>query len=372
MSNHNNINWYINNYNECQTTTDSLLDEYLLKDKSEQSDAVSSYPQKCLITCDVKMKEAVKGSNDIYVSNDGMVFLDFLEAIHTAEKRQEELDAYFKFFYKPTGLFCEQRQQLGDKLLKGQNRLSSSFGDCKQQQPWWLFGHSWCLCCFWMLMKFVLVKRRWIKDTFKRWSYVRSTTQQQHLYPVTSGFGCILGKNLNNFNQIVFGIIYFQKKQSVEKPKGPLRHSGLNYSQLNSNRDIGNLLVHQMKEKQKCGQCDIMRIPKQINKITRLAVISKIYYWSPGFPKRNHSPNKNASNITLCFSLMSSLSHCSLMHHFNWFLRIVGSRLHSKGLKYLSSPPFYAYIMIHPCVSLEYDMFLGKKKQELCQNNDVS
>ncbi|KAL4573032.1 hypothetical protein LXL04_019825 [Taraxacum kok-saghyz] len=75
-------------------------------------------------------------------------------------------------------------------------------------------------------------------------------------------------------------------EQSVEKPKGPLRHSGLNYSQLNNNRDIGNLLVHQMKEKQKCGQCDIMRIPKQINKITRLAVISKIYYWSPGFPKK--------------------------------------------------------------------------------------
>ncbi|KAL4580557.1 hypothetical protein LXL04_016756 [Taraxacum kok-saghyz] len=57
MSNHNNIKWYINNYNECQTTTYSLLDEYLLKDKSEQSDAVSSYPE----------KEAVKGSNDIYV-----------------------------------------------------------------------------------------------------------------------------------------------------------------------------------------------------------------------------------------------------------------------------------------------------------------
>ncbi|KAL4562005.1 hypothetical protein LXL04_034193 [Taraxacum kok-saghyz] len=44
-------------------------------------------------------------------------------------------------------------------------------------------------------------------------------------------------------------------------------------------------------EIKKCGQCDIMRIPKQINKITRLADISKRYYWSPGFPKRNHSPN---------------------------------------------------------------------------------
>ncbi|KAL4562344.1 hypothetical protein LXL04_034545 [Taraxacum kok-saghyz] len=39
-----------------------------------------------------------------------------------------------------TGLFCEQRQQLGDKLLKGQNRLSASFGDCKQQQPCGLLG----------------------------------------------------------------------------------------------------------------------------------------------------------------------------------------------------------------------------------------
>ncbi|KAL4568775.1 hypothetical protein LXL04_024390 [Taraxacum kok-saghyz] len=39
-----------------------------------------------------------------------------------------------------TGLFCEQKQQLGDKLLKGQNRLSASFGDCKQQQPCGLLG----------------------------------------------------------------------------------------------------------------------------------------------------------------------------------------------------------------------------------------
>ncbi|KAL4568205.1 hypothetical protein LXL04_023812 [Taraxacum kok-saghyz] len=48
----------------------------------------------------------------------------------------------------------------------------------------------------------------------------------------------------------------------------------------------------------KYGQCDIMRIAKQINKITRLADISKRYYWSPGFPKRNHSPNKTVASAS--------------------------------------------------------------------------
>ncbi|KAL4579776.1 hypothetical protein LXL04_015941 [Taraxacum kok-saghyz] len=78
---------------------DSLLDEYLLKDKSEQSDAVSSYPE----------KEAVKGSNDIYVSNDGTIVLDFLQAIHTAEKRQEELDAR---------IFSEEKRLMKEKYDK--------------------------------------------------------------------------------------------------------------------------------------------------------------------------------------------------------------------------------------------------------------
>ncbi|KAL4565632.1 hypothetical protein LXL04_029735 [Taraxacum kok-saghyz] len=41
-----------------------------------------------------------------------------------------------------------------------------------------------------------------------------------------------------------------------------------------------------------------MRIHKQINKITRLADISKRYYWSPGFPKRNHSPNKTVAGAS--------------------------------------------------------------------------
>ncbi|KAL4555056.1 hypothetical protein LXL04_037667 [Taraxacum kok-saghyz] len=113
-------------------------------------------------------------------------FLDFLGCRCCSE--WADGPGYSRKKKQDTGLFCEQRQQLGDKLLKGQNRLFASFGDCKQQQPCGLFGHSWCLCCFWMRMKVVLVKRRWIKYTVKRWSYVQSTSQQQQFYPVTSGF----------------------------------------------------------------------------------------------------------------------------------------------------------------------------------------
>ncbi|KAL4577778.1 hypothetical protein LXL04_013891 [Taraxacum kok-saghyz] len=40
---------------------------------------------------------------------------------------------------------------------------------------------------------------------------------------------------------------------------------------------------------------DIMRIPKQINKLTRLTVHSKTIYWSLSFSKRNHSPNKTVT-----------------------------------------------------------------------------
>ncbi|KAL4557092.1 hypothetical protein LXL04_035262 [Taraxacum kok-saghyz] len=41
-----------------------------------------------------------------------------------------------------------------------------------------------------------------------------------------------------------------------------------------------------------------MRIPKQINEITRLTVLSKKNYWSLGFPKRNHSPNKTVASAS--------------------------------------------------------------------------
>ncbi|CAI9261928.1 unnamed protein product [Lactuca saligna] len=81
---------------------DALLDEYLLKDKAEESAPLSSYPEK-------EIAEAVKGNNDIYVSNDGKIVLDFLQAIHTAEKRQEDLDAR---------IFSEEKRLLKEKYDK--------------------------------------------------------------------------------------------------------------------------------------------------------------------------------------------------------------------------------------------------------------
>ncbi|KAL4573122.1 hypothetical protein LXL04_019917 [Taraxacum kok-saghyz] len=41
-----------------------------------------------------------------------------------------------------------------------------------------------------------------------------------------------------------------------------------------------------------------MRIAKQINKITRLTVLSKRNYWSLDFSKRNHSPNKTVADAS--------------------------------------------------------------------------
>ncbi|KAL4579539.1 hypothetical protein LXL04_015689 [Taraxacum kok-saghyz] len=41
-----------------------------------------------------------------------------------------------------------------------------------------------------------------------------------------------------------------------------------------------------------------MRITKKINKITRLTISSKRNYWSLGFPKRNHSPNKTVAGAS--------------------------------------------------------------------------
>ncbi|KAL4580021.1 hypothetical protein LXL04_016194 [Taraxacum kok-saghyz] len=52
------------------------------------------------------------------------------------------------------------------------------------------------------------------------------------------------------------------------------------------------------KEFRKCGPCDIIRITKKINKITRLTISSKRNYCSLGFPKRNHSPNKTVAGAS--------------------------------------------------------------------------
>ncbi|KAL4584233.1 hypothetical protein LXL04_008826 [Taraxacum kok-saghyz] len=53
-----------------------------------------------------------------------------------------------------------------------------------------------------------------------------------------------------------------------------------------------------------------MRIPKQINKITRLTVISKKNYRSLGFSKRNHSSNKTVAGASCGYP--TSLYICTL------------------------------------------------------------
>lgn len=55
-----------------------------------------------------EIAEAVMGNNDIYVANDGKIVLDFLQAIHTAEKRQEDLDAR---------IFSEEKRLLKARLF---------------------------------------------------------------------------------------------------------------------------------------------------------------------------------------------------------------------------------------------------------------
>lgn len=80
----------------------SLLDEYHLQEKAEDSAAASSFERKGLV-------ETVKDSNDVYIDKDGKLVLDFLQAIHTAEKRQAELDAQ---------IFAEEKRIMKEKYEK--------------------------------------------------------------------------------------------------------------------------------------------------------------------------------------------------------------------------------------------------------------
>ncbi|XP_076883394.1 MICOS complex subunit MIC60, mitochondrial-like [Bidens hawaiensis] len=78
----------------------SLLDEYLVRDQVEQNAAASSY-------LDKEVAAALKGNDD--VSKNGTLILDLLEAIHTAEKRQADLDAR---------VFSEEKRLLKEKYEK--------------------------------------------------------------------------------------------------------------------------------------------------------------------------------------------------------------------------------------------------------------
>ncbi|KAL3818893.1 hypothetical protein ACJIZ3_004798 [Penstemon smallii] len=80
----------------------SLLDDYYIKENSEDSTASSSSKHK-----DESSKE--EDAYDGFLSKDGIVILDLLQAIHAAEKRQAELDAR---------AFAEEKRAMEEKYEK--------------------------------------------------------------------------------------------------------------------------------------------------------------------------------------------------------------------------------------------------------------
>ncbi|GFP89235.1 micos complex subunit mic60 [Phtheirospermum japonicum] len=82
--------------------SNSLLDDYNLKDNFEELAAPSSEKLK-----DVSSR--IEDVNDGYITKDGKLVLDFLQAIHAAEERQAELDARS---------FTEEKRALKEKYEK--------------------------------------------------------------------------------------------------------------------------------------------------------------------------------------------------------------------------------------------------------------
>ncbi|KAI8030685.1 MICOS complex subunit mic60 [Camellia lanceoleosa] len=80
----------------------SLLDEYYLRDMDQATISTLSDKHKDLVG-------ASEDSNDVYISKDGKLVLDFIQAIHAAEKRQAELDAH---------IFAEEKRKLKEKYEK--------------------------------------------------------------------------------------------------------------------------------------------------------------------------------------------------------------------------------------------------------------
>ncbi|XP_047329393.1 MICOS complex subunit MIC60 isoform X3 [Impatiens glandulifera] len=80
----------------------TLLDVYHLPDRDEVPISTQSNQYKDFLG-------ANKESTDVYVSKDGKLVLDFLQAIHTAEKRQEEMDAH---------IFAEEKRKMKEKYEK--------------------------------------------------------------------------------------------------------------------------------------------------------------------------------------------------------------------------------------------------------------
>ncbi|KAL2521594.1 Mitochondrial inner membrane protein Mitofilin [Forsythia ovata] len=80
----------------------SLLDDYYLGNKDEESSTASSNKNK-------NVAAAIEDVSDGYISKDGKLVLDFLQAIHAAERRQAELDARS---------FAEEKRAMKEKYEK--------------------------------------------------------------------------------------------------------------------------------------------------------------------------------------------------------------------------------------------------------------
>ncbi|KAL5556415.1 hypothetical protein UlMin_038651 [Ulmus minor] len=91
----------------------SLLEAYNLRDKADESIETSLHGQSSNDLNFAKEKEAFTNAledlNDGYITKDGKLVLDFLQAIHTAEQRQAELDAH---------LYAEEKRALKGKYEK--------------------------------------------------------------------------------------------------------------------------------------------------------------------------------------------------------------------------------------------------------------
>ncbi|XP_011005637.1 PREDICTED: MICOS complex subunit MIC60-like isoform X2 [Populus euphratica] len=82
--------------------TSSLLDSYHLDDKAEKNTATEGLGEQAIVS-------AIEELNEGYLTKDGKLVMDFLEAIHAAEKRQADLDAL---------AFAEEKRALKEKYEK--------------------------------------------------------------------------------------------------------------------------------------------------------------------------------------------------------------------------------------------------------------
>eukprot|EP00258_Populus_trichocarpa_P045529 XP_024461548.1 MICOS complex subunit MIC60 isoform X1 [Populus trichocarpa] len=82
--------------------TSGLLDSYHLDDEAEKNTATEGLGEQAIVS-------AIEELNEGYLTKDGKLVIDFLEAIHAAEKRQADLDAL---------AFAEEKRALKEKYEK--------------------------------------------------------------------------------------------------------------------------------------------------------------------------------------------------------------------------------------------------------------